>query len=82
MNRYFATLIPSSLLLPDPRSSNLSGQGPSNPVNGQSSTTIPKVVGSMPFDPIKVCWVHQFGDALEGDPFAAIDELETLDGEG
>ena len=60
---------------------NLSGQAPSTPVNGQSSATTLQVVGSMLFDPIKVCWVHQFGDALEEDPFAAIDELETLDEE-
>ena len=31
--------------------------------------------------PIKLCWVHKLGDALEEDPFAAIDELETLDEE-
>ena len=43
---------------------NLSGQTASPPVNGQSSATTPKVVGSMLFDPIKVCWVHQLGDAL------------------
>ena len=41
----------------------------------------PKVVGSMLVDPIEVCWVHQVRDALEEDPFAAIDELETLDEE-
>ena len=35
----------------------------------------------MPFDPIKMCWVHQLGDAFEEDPFAAIDELEKLDEE-
>ena len=60
---------------------NLSGQGPTTPVNGQSSATTPKVVGSMLFDPIKMCWVHQLGDAFEEDPFAAIDELENLDEE-
>ena len=60
---------------------NLSGPGPSTPVNGQSSATTPKVVGSMLFDPIKMCWVHQLGDAFEEDPFAAIDELEKLDEE-
>ena len=60
---------------------NLSGQGSSTPVNGQSSATTPKVVGSMLFDPIKMCWVHQLGDAFEEDPFAAIDELEKLDEE-
>ena len=60
---------------------NLSGQGPSTPVNGQSSATTPKVVGSMLFDPIEVCWVHQLGDALEEVPFAAIDELGKLDEE-
>ena len=60
---------------------NLSGQGPTTPVNGQSSATTPKVVGSMLFDPIKMCWVHQLGDAFEEDPFAAIDELEKLDEE-
>lgn len=60
---------------------NLSGQGSSTPVNGQSSATTPKVVGSMLFDPINMCWVHQLGDAFEEDPFAAIDELEKLDEE-
>ena len=60
---------------------NLSGPGPSTPVNGQSSATTPKVVGSMLFDPINMCWVHQLGDAFEEDPFAAIDELEKLDEE-
>ena len=35
----------------------------------------------MPFDPIKMCWVHQLSDAFEEDPFAAIDELEKLDEE-
>lgn len=60
---------------------NLSGQGPSTPVNGQSSATTPKVVGSMLFDPIKMCWVHQLGDEFEEDPFAAIDELDKLDEE-
>ena len=64
---------------------NLSGPGPSTPVNGQSSATTPKVVGSMLFDPVNMCWVHQLGDAFEEDPFAAIDELEKLneeEGEG
>ena len=60
---------------------NLSGPGPSTPVNGQSSATTPKVVGSMLFDPVNMCWVHQLGDAFEEDPFAAIDELEKLDEE-
>ena len=60
---------------------NLSGQGPTTPVNGQSSATTPKVVGSMLFDPIKMCWVHQLGDAFEEDPFAGIVELEKLDEE-
>ena len=36
----------------------------------------------MLFDAIKVCWVHQLGDALEEDLFVAIDELEKLDEEG
>jgi hypothetical protein len=58
---------------------NLSAPGPSTPVNGQSSATTPKVVGSMLFDPVNMCWVHQLGDAFEEDPFAAIDEEE---GEG
>ena len=60
---------------------NLSGQGPSTSVNGQSSATTPKVVGSMLFDPIEMCWVHRLGDAFEEDPFATIDELEKLDEE-
>ena len=58
---------------------NLSGQGPSTPVNGQSSAMTQKVVGSMLFDPIKL------GDVFEEDPFTAIDELVKLDerdGEG
>ena len=52
---------------------NLSSQAPSTVVNGQSSAMTP--VDSMLFDPIKLCWVHQLGDALEEVPFAAIDEL-------
>ena len=60
---------------------NLSGQAPSTLVNGPPSATTPKVVVSMLVDPIKVCWVHQLGDALEEVPFAAIDELEKLDEE-
>ena len=35
----------------------------------------------MLFDHIKVCWVHQFGDASEEVPFATIVELEKLDEE-
>ena len=35
----------------------------------------------MPFDPIKVCWVHQLDDALEEHAFAAIDQLEKPDEE-
>ena len=50
-------------------------------MNGQSSATTPRVVGSIPFDPIKMRWVHHLGDAFEEDPFAAIDELEKLDEE-
>ena len=65
----------------DPLITNLSGQAPSTPVNGQSSATTPKVVSSMLLDPIKVCWVRQLGDALKEDPFAAMDGLETLDEE-
>jgi len=61
---------------------NLSGQGPSTPVNGQSSATTPKVVGSMLFDPVNMCWVHQLGDAFEEDPFASIDELDEGEGWG
>ena len=60
---------------------NLSGPGPTSPLNGQSSATTPKVVGSMLFDPVKMCWVHQLGDAFEDDPFATIDALERLDEE-
>ena len=50
-------------------------------MNGQSSATTPKVEGSMLFDPIKMCWVHQLGDAFEEDPFVAIDQLKKLDEE-
>ena len=50
-------------------------------MNRQSSATTPKVVGSMLFDPTKMCWVRQLGDELEEDPFAAIDDLEKLDEE-
>ena len=35
----------------------------------------------MLFDAIKLCWVHQLGDALEEDPFAATVELGKLDEE-
>ena len=82
MNRFIATLMPSSRPLPRPALiANLSGRGPSTQVNGQPSATTPKVVGSMLFDPIKMCCVHQLGDAFEEDPFAVIDELEKLDEE-
>ena len=81
MNRYVATLMPSSLPLPDLRSSPTFPVKGRHPVNGQSSATTPKVVGSMLFDHIKVCWVHQFGDASEEVPFATIVELEKLDEE-